>query len=763
MNRHLITGVLCLAVSNGIMSAQGRCEVWLDDDSGNVITCVYSSDGCIGFPVDVNALGPGLHLLNILPIGENGVTGSLYRTMFFKPEKTDSYIYSQRQCEVWLDDDGANAVKCSYDASGIMTLPIDVAALSPGLHFLNMLPVGERGISSSVYRTMFYKPEKTDSEIFSCRMCEVWFDDESANTVRCGYDVNGILKLPMDTDGLSPGLHVLNILPVGKDGATGSVYRTMLYIAAAPEHGMAGYEYQIDDRDAIAADTSPEGEMLPLSIDVKGLENGEHTFTFRARNAFGVWGETFVSTFMVDSDRTPVDDADWAALVALVSELSRRGCKNPWDISLGPDAVYSFDGIILRDGRIVEIDLSHLGLGGEFPLTLCGFTALESLDISDNEFEGNLGMASAMSATLVRLDASGNRFDNLMPQLPQNIKDLDISGQRIRKTFNIDFSDIDVMNMLREVPMILLYDHSKRGYATELQMKVTQLDSETYIEPDETDWYMDVKAGPEGVSVTGVSPRNEYHGAPGDMARAFLMRTDGGVDGSTMPLAVHYAMGDANFLGGVDATDLQATILYAFDQYKTLPFNFSAADTYTDDRINVQDVVRTVDILMDRTIAGEAAVPGKRLLTTDGGKDAAGAVLILRDGDIVLKSDIPVAVLAIKGTGDVEWALDGLGMSQKTVSGSVVAYSMGSSVLPAGETVIGHAYGHASLVSASLSDENAAEIPVRLTVESSGIEGMEDTDAGEEAFDILGRKIYGSRKGIGITRRNGRYEKRVIR
>ena len=124
-----------------------------------------------------------------------------------------------------------------------------------------------------------------------------------------------------------------------------------------------------------------------------------------------------------------------------------------------------------------------------------------------------------------------------------------------------------------------------------------------------------------------------------------------------------FSAGDANFVNGVDITDLQATINYIFGSYNTYPFNFTAADTYQDGRLNVQDVVCTANIIMDaeETQTESRALDVRKAPALDG--DATEASLYIRDGAVVLYTEVPVASFDIlfEGSADLNFNLESQG------------------------------------------------------------------------------------------------------
>ena len=225
-----------------------------------------------------------------------------------------------------------------------------------------------------------------------------------------------------------------------------------------------------------------------------------------------------------------------------------------------------------------------------------------------------------------------------------------------------------------------------------------------------------------------------------------------GIDLSGQSLGGTFEKGDADFVGGVAATDLQATILYIFGEYAGRPFNFTAADTYPDDVVNVQDVVATVGLLLRAGPAAGAAHSPAR----GGGAGAPGsaAASIYASGGVVyLQSDVPVAALHIASPGGVEWHLARYGMEQAEAGGDVVGYSLSGLALPAGLTAIGTCQGPVAITAASLSDAGAH--PVDVSFRPSAPTGMGGVAAGggePAVYDARGVRRTSPGKGLNIIK-----------
>lgn len=450
-----------------------------------------------------------------------------------------------------------------------------------------------------------------------------------------------------------------------------------------------------------------------------------------------------------------MDAQEWKLLTALNATLIKMGWKEPWDMSQGEKGASQLKGVTLEKGHVKALDLSNQQLAGNLPATAFVLPKLESLNISHNRFKGNLGVLGRTLPALTTLDASYNGFTDVLPTLPATIKQLNISNQTIDKTITVDGSHFNINAIIPQLPTILAYDHEKQGYNTsEIGFLITQSDADYWF----AKWGMKVLYKDGKLSVLSVTTPWEYRGESGDTLNAVKLINGWEIEGSYLKLKYIFEQGDVNFVPGIDASDVQATILYVFGGNQQ--FNFTAADTYKDGIINVQDVVCTVNIILEKAASAARNYYASRSYdaVAENQQDtefAAQAGIYLRDGKIFLNTEVPVAAISIAASGHINWNLKQLGMEQATEGSSLVAYSLSGNTLPIGETLIGTYDGDATITGISLADEEAKSI-------SSGthngtvtrINGIsESNDAAEMGiFNTQGIRTQKMQKGINIVK-----------
>ena len=473
---------------------------------------------------------------------------------------------------------------------------------------------------------------------------------------------------------------------------------------------------------------------------------------------------------------------EWSRLNALHTELVEKGWATPWDISKGKTSVSSFHGIEAANGSVVGIDLSSQGLTGTFPKTLLSFPNIASinlsgnklsgdiageissyirqdnaagksicsLNISNNSYSGNVGLLAGCFPNLTALDASGNSFSSVSPMISANVSELNLASQKLDGV--LDFGQ------MTDIPEILLYDHVNQTFNSEMPLTLTTSKPNSFDAATTDDWYVNLLYTGNGFMTNGNSRNNIYRGGNGDMIYAILDSNESVANGSSIGMTFTFESGDANIVNGTDVTDLQTMILYMFNLLGGSAFNFTAADLYDDDVITVQDIVCVVN----RILAQSATPENSMMKASRHFEEDAEAFVYIKDGKVILSTEVPVAALSIKSDGGIEWNLQQLGLEQAVLGGNVVGYSLSGATLPVGETVIGTCIANTALNGVMLADESATAICTSLGI-GDGTTSVEYTTVDESGdckfYNAAGVRHNGLSRGINLIRSNGKVKK----
>lgn len=530
------------------------------------------------------------------------------------------------------------------------------------------------------------------------------------------------------------------------------------------------------------------------SLEVGPMEEGHYDIYMQIADGELYYGRPteLVGSFSIYR----FDEAEWQSLSLLYTELQQMGVTLPWDIAGGAKNVGKFEELTVKEGHVVGISLTNKEMSGLFPTSLVAFSKLEDVDlsgnnlsgnistaiaavrmknptafsslhtlnISNNRYSGNVGILGNSIPSLSSLDVSYNKFEDLYPALPASVVNLNLTHQEMDRVVELNMSNLSLEDLSTKVPTILLYDQVNRVYRNSINLLCTKADLSTFNKYDTDEWAMQLQIEDNQISIPYVSAQNAYHGESGDTLNVLNMIDIDATDGCSFRIALLFNQGDANFVNGVDATDLQATILYAFGGYRNYPFNFTAADTYNDEFINVQDVICTVNILLESSnepLSQARSMQLRKLGTTRSAWTDNDAYMYVSGGKVFLHSSVPVATISIKAEGQVAWDFEKMGLMQSTSNGNVVAYSLNGTTIPCCEDVAVGEYTNATLCSVSLSDADAQPISVAVVddVTTAIANASEAANEDMKIYDISGYRKKSIGHGIHIIQSQGTTKK----
>lgn len=472
------------------------------------------------------------------------------------------------------------------------------------------------------------------------------------------------------------------------------------------------------------------------------------------------------------------DEADWDTIQTVVPLLTQKGWLHPWNLTNGIISASSLDGLVIEEGHVIGINLANQGLSGTFPVELLSFNNLENLNISNNNFEGglegilayaaqnpamfakvesidlsnngfsgNIGAFAGAFPSLTLLNASGNRISDINPKIAPRVTCLNLEGQILDEIVEIDLANLSVGSLAEQIPSILLYNHSEQSYNKPLRLKCTTNDK----------WYVVMTYDNEQIGFTDVSEQNAYHGNSGDILSTVALSNNGNDADAYLSMKLDFDMGDADFSGDVGILDLQSTILYVFDEYnRRRPFNFTAANTFVDSYINVQDVVSTVDLLLSQK-PDNSIVYAKDFDNFAYKADSelfSECYIWVENGKVFLKNEIPVAAMMIDGDQFGEFDLTRYGMTCSQNGTRMIAYSLSGGYIPSGTHEIGICNEETKITNISLSSLTAeymkSEILENVITSIDGVI-LEYGDE-YEIYTLNGKRVHDFVKGINILK-----------
>lgn len=368
---------------------------------------------------------------------------------------------------------------------------------------------------------------------------------------------------------------------------------------------------------------------------------------------------------------------------------------------------------------------------------------LEYLDLQRNKLEGNISTLVNALPALKTLDVHENRFSTLWPALPERLENLNISNQTITDIVaTVDLRDMTDAGFFSTLPSIVFYDPDTRTYADNIKIGVQS----------QSNWnsFTVNYNGSNDFAITG---NCLWKGASGDVAKC----TYADSKNKTTNFNAHffYDMGDVDFNGLIDVSDLQQSINYLFRDgyYPNSRYNFTAGDLNVDNDLNVLDIVKHVDILLSQESAG-AMSPRK---ARQAGEELPEASLYQDNGILILNTSRPVAALDIfiKSVDGSQLSTinsqlpSGMTVSQKEQPDGnlhLIIYSLSGKAIPVGKAMIATGIKGTTVNNAVLVDEDARKLTVALNDASAVITSVDNLPLSREnetgaVYDLQGRKI----------------------
>ncbi len=391
------------------------------------------------------------------------------------------------------------------------------------------------------------------------------------------------------------------------------------------------------------------------------------------------------------------------------------------------------------EGHVISIDLNNNNLNGQLPAELFSLPYLRTLNLNNNKLNGNLkvlvdsmkfhnyrcdslnylnlgyntftGEISSFAyrfPNLTWLNLESNRFSEIDTVLSRKIVNLNLQSQ----TFN--HPDIPLsMKPALVIPPLFWYKHeTPELFRKDLYfylMKnnnylgwISYKDSKFFLTLY-NDW---VYTSTDSVDI--VQYNSNY------------------LNGSRANLHLSFKMGDANIDQITNILDVQHT-LNRILQENAYPFNNMAANTFPDNKITVQDIVSTVNILL------ETGVVADTIILTNPGSPLVENFLFIADNKIMLDIQEPVSALdlSLKNVKDKQLGMllnsnDFQSIARNTSDGvRLIIFSGSGKEIPAGLTSLAQlSSSSAEVVGASLSNKQANSVAVVISKEPTDLSNI---------------------------------------
>ncbi len=499
-----------------------------------------------------------------------------------------------------------------------------------------------------------------------------------------------------------------------------------------------------------------------------------------------------------------LNDIDFAVLKSVYNKLDGKSWQKPWDLSNNHRSIGKWMGVTTVGDYITEIDLSNQGLKGELPDSLFMLPKLEKLNLSGNQIQGDLATVMknvAVNNTITEVNVRGNKLSGdayaLLAKTP-NITMFDVSYNQLTEMSEVfpnnkladryfyhgyQFVDFKTKKVVDGAPAIDM----KAGIPSEITFNTLQKYRHDYG---------DYNYAPSSMARIGVKENGEiytsweltknddnlwnlYSGSSNHVLQAekgvptAYTATDPWWSNKTYILRYDWTDGDVNADLAVDVTDLQSVIYYAMNDYKVSGqmFNYSTADANSDNKINVSDVIGSVDYVLAYEITdGETNAPtyyNRAPSSSVNIMSVNGQQMTLTNTDAVAALQVTVNGASARQIRINDAVRSNFSVAVRDVADGVriVIYSAEGHMLTAGQHAIlsGLPTG-AFIADVRLSDSEARHLEVTMDRDVTGINVLREamTDGHSEVYDLRGRRLDNWQtlpSGIYVIRVNGKQYK----
>ena len=409
--------------------------------------------------------------------------------------------------------------------------------------------------------------------------------------------------------------------------------------------------------------------------------------------------------------------------------------------------------------RVQEIDLSKNNLSGDISSLALNFPKLTTINLYGNSLTGDATEMVRGLSSLKSLNISYNLLTGLT-SLPSSVSSLSKGGQLTGASTEY----IESLNAITvfisdkqevKLPTIMTYDLATNSNVP-VKMFIKERDntySNTYygtLAPyNSTDFIYATK---------WVNDPYTYEYA---QDHEIYLRT---TDGTIYPAILKYETGDANMSGYTNLDDVQTTISKVLSPSVVSLFNTTAANTYNDEIINVQDVVCTVNIVLGKPIVSieiptetgnhydQPLLASRRATPVPGG---TGNILFVEGERLWLTNETEVGAIEVELRGlqadEVSLALNrkDFQMASLDIEGGSrhIIYSLSGKSVPVGTAAILRlSSDYAEVADAALSTVDAKSLSFTIGVTPTAINTVDSGDMLKARFEANNIVISSSRE-----------------
>lgn len=462
-----------------------------------------------------------------------------------------------------------------------------------------------------------------------------------------------------------------------------------------------------------------------------------------------------------------VEPNDLLNLKNLYSALDGENWTNvKWSFLSNGRQASDFPGVTftepneLGQSYVQELDLVKNNMKGDVSNLTLYFPQLTSLNMYYNQLTGDVTNMVSDLGSLKTLDISYNMLTGLT-SLPASVATLN-KGYQFRGDVNQDYlSKLSAATVYISdkqsvgLPTIMTYD-LKTNSNVPTAMYISERSTSSL-----SAYYGQLVPHGGGSTSYYTSWTNKPYTYEYAQDHEIYLRTS---DGTIYPAILKYETGDANMSGYTDLLDVQTTISKVLSPSVVNLFNKTAANTYNDETINVQDVVCTVNIVLGKPIVSieiptetgnhydQPLLASRRATPVPGG---TGNILFVEGERLWLTNEAEVGAIEVELRGlqadEVSLALNRkeFQMASLDIEGGSrhIIYSLSGKSVPVGTAAILRlSSDYTEVADAALSSVDAKSLSFTIGVTPTAINTVDSGDMLKARFEGNNIVISSSRE-----------------
>lgn len=462
-----------------------------------------------------------------------------------------------------------------------------------------------------------------------------------------------------------------------------------------------------------------------------------------------------------------VEPNDLLNLKNLYSALDGENWTNvKWSFLSNGRQASDFPGVTFTEPNdmgqsyVQELDLVKNNMKGDVSNLTLYFPQLTSLNMYYNQLTGDVTNMVSNLESLKTLDISYNMLTGLT-SLPASVATLN-KGYQFRGDYNQDY--------LSKLSAVTVYISDKQSVGLPTIMTYdlktnSNVPTAMYISERSTSslsaYYGQLVPHGGGSTSYYTSWTNKPYTYEYAQNHEIYLRTS---DGTIYPAILKYETGDANMSGYTDLLDVQTTISKVLSPSDVSLFNKTAANTYNDETINVQDVVCTVNIVLGKPIVtieiptetgnhyDQPLLASRRATPVPGG---TGNILFVEGERLWLTNETEIGAIEVELRGlqadEVSLALNRkeFQMASLDIEGGSrhIIYSLSGKSVPVGTAAILRlSSDYTEVADAALSTVDAKSLSFTIGVTPTAINTVDSGDMLKARFEGNNIVISSSRE-----------------